>query len=753
MKPVSSFLILLFLAGFSPLSGQEKFYSPEKVHEIKITFKEQNWRKILDSLFVTSGDQGRLEGVVTIDGITYQKAGIRYKGYSSYNADEIKNPFNIDLDYKILNQNHLGYVKLKLSNVIQDPSFIREVLSYEIARKYMKVSEAGFANVFVNGQYIGLYTNVEAVDKKFIKHRWGHDHNAFFKGEPDKLEYPFGQNANLAFTHGPDSLAYKPYYNMESVYGWSKLYRMITSLDAGADSVDAYLNIDRALWMHAFNETLLNLDSYIGYSQNYYMYEDENGRFNPILWDMNMSFGSFRESDGSINFTGISIPKIKVLDPLILTKLAISPRPLMTKLFANDTLKNIYLAHIKTILDENIRNGWYYNRAAQLQDIIGADVQADTNKFYSYQDFVDNLNVTVGGNAGMKLYPGIKDLMEARMTYLDKYRGCSGQPVISEVNYYPDVPDRNHPCWITASVAGCNMAYLGYRFSGTGVFRKTTLYDDGNHHDGIAGDGVFGAQIIPDGHTIQYYFYAQNDSAGKLLPERAENEFFTIQPMIRKGDIVINEIQAGNTGSQWIELFNTTSEPQNLEGMRLNTDPVSSDAWFLPDTTVLPKSYLVLLSDVLFIHGKSTSATVLNPQGGMVMMFSAQGGMVDSAGYGLQVGGKTTGRYPNGYGIMTYMLPSKGSYNLSGTSPETGFKIFPNPAQEKVYLELKPVTGSNGIFIYSFRGEIVMNQNITFIQEPSSEIIELDISGLRSGLYYIRLENREGEFYRKLIIN
>jgi hypothetical protein len=34
-----------------------------------------------------------------------------------------------------------GYGTLKLANVYNDPSFVREVLSYEIARKYMPASQ------------------------------------------------------------------------------------------------------------------------------------------------------------------------------------------------------------------------------------------------------------------------------------------------------------------------------------------------------------------------------------------------------------------------------------------------------------------------------------------------------------------------------------------------------------------------------------------------------------------------------------
>ncbi|MCX6269394.1 MAG: CotH kinase family protein, partial [Bacteroidetes bacterium] len=651
IRPRYLILFFFFAISFS-LAGQEDFYDPGTIREIRIHFGEPGWRAILDSLFHAAGDSGKLIGDVTIDGHTCRNAGIRYKGYSSYNADEIKNPFNIDLDYTIKNQNHLGHVKLKLSNVIQDPSFVREVISYEIARKYLPASRANFANLYVNDTLIGLYTNVEAVDANFTQEHWGSHTNSFFKGEPLTLQYPFGQNANLALTHGADSGGYIPYYNMQSIAGWNDLYDLIYQLDRGADSAESILNIDRALWMHAFNEVLLNLDSYIGYSQNYYLYRDDNGRFNPILWDMNMSFGSFRESDGSTHFLGLVIPKLKVLDPLALMSFAISPRPLMTKLFSNDTLRKIYLAHMRTILNENIRNNWYFTRAQELQNQIDAAVLNDTNRFYSYDDFHSNLTVTVGGTGTMKEYPGLKDLMESRMAYLDNLDGFSGQPSISEISHYPDVPLTNNPCWITARIRGASMAFLGYRLTSRDIFSRIAMADDGNHHDGVAGDGIFGAMLTAAGRTIQYYVYAENDSAGILSPERAEYEFYTIQPEILPGDVVLNEFHAGSGQESWIEFFNNTAETLQLMGMQLSDDITFPGKWIFPDTTIPAKNYLLIYPAINSFPGARSALVSLDESGGYIQLSNSAGMLLDSARYGPQVPEKSTGRYPNGYGSM-----------------------------------------------------------------------------------------------------
>ena len=160
-----SFLFSLILISKTLLS-QTGFYNVDSIREIRVYFNEPNWDHILDSLYV-EGAENRMLCSLNIDGTTYDSVGIRYKGFSSVSVNRVKNPFNIKLDYIINDQNHRGHNKIKLSNVIQDPSFLREVLSYEIGRKYMPCSEANFANIYINDTLWGLYTNVEAVNKDF----------------------------------------------------------------------------------------------------------------------------------------------------------------------------------------------------------------------------------------------------------------------------------------------------------------------------------------------------------------------------------------------------------------------------------------------------------------------------------------------------------------------------------------------------------------------------------------------------------
>jgi len=606
MKRPLNIILLISLFFSINIYGQGDFYDVNNVREIRIYFDQSNWDEILDSLFTTGDGGERLLGSVVIEGTTLDSVGVRFKGFSSWNANFNKNPFNIKLDYVKKDQEYEGVNKVKLSNVIHDPSFVREVLSYEILRKYMPGSRANFSNVYVNDVLQGLYSNVESVNKDFMESHWGSRENSFFKADPEPLVFPFGSNSNLEY-YGPgdDSTDYYAYYELESDNGWNDLMDLIYLLNEQSDSVGEILNTDRALWMHAFNYVLVNLDSYIGYSQNYYLYMDDNRRFNPIVWDLNMSFASFRNSDGSYHAVppGLTINDAKELDPLQHLSFSITPRPLMTNLFQNTTYQKMYIAHMRTILEENFSNDNYKNRGQALRNLIDADVQNDTNKFYSYSEFLNNFDAEVTAASNNLTYPGIVDLMDTRISYLDSYPGFDGAPEIDDITNTPPYPEDDETVWVTAKIVNVNDAYLSYRYSARDIFQKLQLFDDGMHHDGNAGDGVFGVSVTARLPQIQYFIYAENSDAGMFSPERAEYEYHTISVI---GELVINEVLASNDSTMpdqdgeyddWIELYNNSDHDIDVNGYFMSDLATDIPMWQFPDTIIAAKSYLIIWAD------------------------------------------------------------------------------------------------------------------------------------------------------------
>ncbi len=659
-----SFFIILMLVSIN-VQGQD-FYDINTVNTISITFAESNWDQLLDDLYA-AGEEERLVGTAVINGITYESVGIRYKGNSTYRAGRKKNPLNIKLDHIIEDQTLDGYGTLKLANVYKDPSFVREVLSYEIARKYMPASQSNFINVYINGSYIGLYTSVQDVDKFFLNTHFGSKNKAFFKGEVDQIK-----NSGVLWGYiDANETSYYDYYEMESDEGWDELIEFLNVFNNSTSQVGEVLNVDNLLWMLAFDILTVNLDSPVNVGHNFYLYKDGTGRFNPILWDLNENFGGFSKLIGAQPLTTRGLQQ---MDPFLNST---NPSyPIVNKILSDPTYKKMYVAHMKTIIDENFTNGLYKTRALEIQDLIDAHVQADTNKFYTYANFSDNIENSAG--SGRDVIVGISELMEARTDYLNSQSDFqAASPLISNINP-PSNASSDSTVWFTADVQDATQVQLGYRQSGG--FEKAEMYDDGSHQDGSADDGVYGVSIAIGAGDLAYYIYAENSNAAAFSPERAEYEFHTLAVANTAVGLVINEFMADNETTatdqdeeyeDWIELYNNSDSDISLEGYYLTDDSADITQWTFPNVSVPAGGYLIVWADNDEDQDGLHANFKLSASGESILLADPDQTVIDEVTFDEQTTDISMGRNPNGTGDFTAMSPTFSAANVM-SSPIRG---------------------------------------------------------------------------------
>ncbi len=505
--------LLCALLGLTGIQGQlvaqSDFYDPEHIVEIRIEFDRPDWDEVLDSL---KRDKVRLPATVTIDGQVFERVGVRYKGNSSYNSVRKhggkKLPFNIEADFERKGQRFPGGVEtIKLSNSFRDPSFLREILSYEIAGKYMPAPRCNFARVWVNGEYLGLYHNTQSVDKGFLDAWFGTHKGTFVKCDPEwwkeRPEHcPEGDGKASLMYLGEEPACYDGLYELKSKKGWGDLIRLVRVLNKSPQHVDTLLNVDAALWMLAFNSVLVNLDSYTGrLSHNYYLFETPDGLMTPLVWDMNLSFGGFR-FDG-LRKRPLTNEELQTLSPFLHYKTKNPARPLIVKLLANPLYRKVYLGHVWTILQDNFANGWYVNRAEQIRQLIREEVQADPHRLYDYEAFERNLDTTV--MAGRSAIIGIRELMEARTRYLLAHPLFRIPPPSVDL-VRPLVFDDS--VIINAESKDAEGMWLVWRRDPTDRWHYVQMFDDGAHADEMPGDHVWGVSV--EGvSAMQYYLIAE----------------------------------------------------------------------------------------------------------------------------------------------------------------------------------------------------------------------------------------------------
>lgn len=530
-------LVLVFIL-IIPLSGySQNLYDTKVIQDIRIEFKNPQWRYLLDSMKL-AGDDKRVHAIVTVNGTRFEGAGVRYRGSSSYIEGGAKNPFNIKLDYLDSAAHFQGYRSLKLSNLTDDPTYVREVLGYQIARKFFPAPGANFAKVYINGQFEGLYVNIESINKDFLDRHFDvsktGEAKGFYKCTPytDLNVRPEGclkgKYAALVY-EGKAAKCYEGIYEDKSGAGYKPLAELMRVLDEEPENIEQILDVERTLWMHAFNNVLVNLSSYSGkFSHNYYLFQQEDGRFVPIIWDLNLAFGTFKSTGEGL---APNVDQLAELEPRLHAK---NPdKPLISALLKNPRYVKLYQAYLRTILREYFRNQKYLSEARIIQSLIRPILVQDENTYYSFDQFSRSLDETILPETAA--IPGLASFMTQRTNFLRRhddltvvYPRVEIRKIESEslppngmnMEYKMQIRIRNRP----------SSAEFYYRIKGEETYTKLAILDDGIQDDKRAGNGVFGVSFqVQAGDIIQYYIKAFNDDAVRFEPQTYLMEPLEIQ--------------------------------------------------------------------------------------------------------------------------------------------------------------------------------------------------------------------------------
>lgn len=521
MKLLHLFTFLICLQfGIQAQNNNTDFYDVNKIPEIKLLIKQPKYDKVLDSMKIYG--EGMIIADAIIDGQTFKSVGVRYRGNSSYGFGNKRNPWHIKLNYVNKNQNYQGITSIKLSNALRDPSMLREVLGYEIAGKYMIAAKCNYTKLYINGTYSGLYVNVESIDDQFFERNYGSKTNTSFKCSPEAntSSNPGCMNkvyASLVYESDPNCLL--PNYTLRSESGWDELMQLTKTLEEDPANVSKILDVDQTLWMLAFNNVLVNLSSYTGnVSQNYYLYKNNTGHFSPIIWDLNLCFGSFKNT--GIGGKDLNLKQLQEMDPLL--HLDNTSKPLISKLLGIKEYKLMYLAHMRQIYEENFLDGSFEKRAQELQKKIRKAYLDDPYKEYQIIDFDKSINQTIGSKSKI---PGLLELMDKRVKFLRKHDAFKVLPSnVIEINPKTRATFDNQT--MTSFILQVKLdnfpkrCIVYYRADDKSDYQTAVLYDDQTNGDVTAADDIYTGTIDPKGQfdKISYYIYTENSGAGSFYP-------------------------------------------------------------------------------------------------------------------------------------------------------------------------------------------------------------------------------------------
>lgn len=181
----------------SPVMGYEgRLFDTSTVHTIDIVMED--WEEFISQC---ESEEYNICTVV-IDDETYKNVAIRGKGNTSltqvaaYGNDRYS--FKVEFDHYDSTKTYYGLDKLCLNNMIQDHTYMKDYVSYQMMAVMGVASPlCSYVYLTVNGEDWGLYLAVEGVEESFLQRNYGSNYGELYK--PDSMDMGGGRGNGEKF--------------------------------------------------------------------------------------------------------------------------------------------------------------------------------------------------------------------------------------------------------------------------------------------------------------------------------------------------------------------------------------------------------------------------------------------------------------------------------------------------------------------------------------------------------------------------
>ena len=175
---------------------ENRLFDATKVHTIDIVMND--W----DEFIETCENEEYAVCNVLIDGEVYTNVGIRAKGNTSLSSVSQMNSerysFKIEFDQYDTTKSYYGLDKLSLNNLIQDNTYMKDFLVYQMMNEFGVASPlCSYVYITVNGEDWGLYLAVEGVEDAFLQRNYGNNYGELYK--PDSMSFGGGRGNGMDF--------------------------------------------------------------------------------------------------------------------------------------------------------------------------------------------------------------------------------------------------------------------------------------------------------------------------------------------------------------------------------------------------------------------------------------------------------------------------------------------------------------------------------------------------------------------------
>jgi len=635
-----------------------------------------------------SDDHYRASFVFTRGAYRDSVANIGFRCRGNFSRGAAKKNFKVSFNTFEVGRKWNGLEKLNLNGQANDPSVIRAKLASDLIPQLgVEATRANHCEVYINGDFYGLYINVEHIDERFSKAHFGSQQGNMYKciypvdlvwQGSDPLNYDYCE-----WTQGGDRPPFSDLVNFIDVLNNSSEEDLPCALEE-------VINADDYLRQAAIDVMIGNWDGYIYNTNNLYLFHNPiSDRFEYVIYDTDNTYGiDWVDRDWG---TRDIYEWARTGDD----------RPLYERLVANPLYRDRFSWYIDRLATSLMADPAYSARTDVLKDRITPAAEADPYRTFdhgfSIDDFHDSYTESLGGHVDY----GLKEFVQVRISNaLAQLEAYTVSPVLNHVRHNYPVLGQEPVVTVFAEDDAPGMdVWLVYEVDG--VADSVQMRDDGLHGDGLAGDRIYGAVLDPLTIAGEWAFrvhaFDADDQTAKLpcdavswrIDETALplylNEFMTAN----------NSYMADESGaySDWLEIYNGSNSPIYLGDKYLSDDARYPSQWRMPDMTLGPGEFAWFWADDREDSGPNHTNFKLDASGGTVGVYASETDRlrpIHVLAYGPQTPDVSSGLLPDGAGELEALVePTPGWSNvLTGLelAHAESLLVFPNPARDRVYL-------------------------------------------------------------------
>ncbi len=174
------------------IGGDAELYDPERILKIDLTMDPGEFARLqgeartlasTDRECVPDFEYTEFSASVAIDGDQMDDVIVRKKGYMGSLSPSVPS-LKLDFDDLWPGRTYQNMSRMTLNNNRQDPSNARQCLAYDQFRQVgIAAPGCNYARVTVNGQDLGVFTNIEPIKKPFLARAFGDDDGNHYEAQ------------------------------------------------------------------------------------------------------------------------------------------------------------------------------------------------------------------------------------------------------------------------------------------------------------------------------------------------------------------------------------------------------------------------------------------------------------------------------------------------------------------------------------------------------------------------------------------